>query len=177
MEFLRETLDHTVQQILLRHWVFTLSDKFQHFWKNVLLVNFDIDSIQTADSHQVLTYKHFQIILFLLSFGLVPARANSHPKIRGFSQVGMDYLNRILYASCLWLILASCIWKSVLAHLQEIVSEEKSSDWILDGFHHLKDVLQNSIWSFIVTLDVYATDCDQEIQSWNDIRCVLDCLI
>lgn len=177
MEFFWESLNHTIQKILLRHGIFTFSNKFKHFWKNILFVDFDIDSLKTGNSHKVLTNKHFKIIFLFESFDFVSTWTNSHPEIGCLSEICVNDLNSFFYSSILALIFTSGIGKSVFTHFKEIISEEESSDRILNGFHHLKDILKNSIWALIVTLNVNTSNSDQKIKSWNNVWCVLNCLI
>lgn len=57
----------------------------------------------------------------------------------------MDHFNCLLNTSAFSFILAAGIGKSVFAHFEKIVSEEESSYGVLDGFHHLEDVFEDSV--------------------------------
>ena len=46
-----------------------------------MLVDFNVDSLKTAYSHQILSDQHLEIVLLLLSFGLVPSATDTHPKV------------------------------------------------------------------------------------------------
>lgn len=160
MELFRETLNHTVQKILLWHGIFTFSDKLKHFWKNILFVDFNVNSFKTWDSHKVFSDKHFKIILLFKSFSFVSAWTDSHPKICSLSQVGVNNFNGFFDSSCFSFILASCIGKSILTHFKEVISKEKTSNWVLNSFHHLKNIFKDSVWALIVTLNINTSDGD-----------------
>ena len=177
MELFWEPLDHAIQQVLLGHSVLALPDQFQHLGKHVLLVDLDVDSLQTGNSHQVFTHEHLQVVLFFQSFGLVTTRADSHPQVGGLLQVGMDDLNGFFDSSGLGLVLASCIGQSVLAHFQEVVSEEQPSHWVLNGLHHLENVFENSVRSFVMALNVHTANSDEQVKSGNDVGGMLDSLV
>jgi hypothetical protein len=59
VELFREALNHAIKQILLRHGIFGPLNELQQFWQDDLLVNFYVQTLQTADSHQVLANQHF----------------------------------------------------------------------------------------------------------------------
>ena len=79
MELLWESLNHAVQQILLRHGIFGPLDEFQQFGQHEILVNFDVQPFQTADPHQILSNQHLQVISLFFSFILIPSSSYAHP--------------------------------------------------------------------------------------------------
>jgi hypothetical protein len=89
----------------------------------------------------------------------------------------VDHFNCLLHTSVFSFILAAGIGESVFAHFEKIVSEEESSDGVLDSFHHLEDVFKDSVRAFIVALNVDTTDGDEEIKPWDDAGGVLDGLV
>ncbi len=89
----------------------------------------------------------------------------------------MDHFNRFFHTSVFSFIFAAGIGESVFAHFEKIVSEEESSDGVLDGFHHLEDVFEDSVRAFIVALNVDTADCDEEVKPWDDAGSVLDGLV
>ena len=89
----------------------------------------------------------------------------------------MDDFDSLLDTTGFGLILTASIGKSVFAHLEEIVPEEQAPDWVLDCLHHLENVFENAVRALVMTLDVNASHCDQQVQSGNDIGRMLDGLV
>lgn len=89
----------------------------------------------------------------------------------------MDDFNCLLNTSVFSFILAAGIGESVFTHFEKIVSEEESSYGILYGFHHLKDVFEDSVRAFVVALNVDTANCNEEVKPWDDAGGVLDGLI
>jgi len=89
----------------------------------------------------------------------------------------MNDFNGLLDSSIFGFKFTSCVGQSVFTHFKEVVSEEQTSDWVLDCFHHLENVLQDSVWAFVVALNVDASDCDQQIKSGDDVGGVLNGLV
>jgi hypothetical protein len=81
MELLREALDHTVEEILLSHGIFGFAEQFDHFGKHLCLVDSHIDSLETADSHQVLADQHFEILTLFHLLSFVLSTSDSHPEM------------------------------------------------------------------------------------------------
>ena len=161
MKFFGKTLNHAVQEVLLSHPIVGPLDEFQHFRQNNSFVDFHVDSFKRANSHQIFPDEHFQVISLSLPLLFVSSSSNTHPKVCWFFQVNVNSLDSFLHTPCFSLILTSSIRKTIFAHLQEIVSQEKSSQRILYGFHHWNYIVENLVWTLLMTLNVNTACSDQ----------------
>ena len=89
----------------------------------------------------------------------------------------MNGFNGLLHSASLCLVLAACIWQSVFAHFEEVVSQEKTSEGILHCLHHRNYVVQDLLRANLVALYVDAASCDKQIYPWYNFRGMLDSLV
>ena len=71
MVLVRESLDDTLHQVLLRQGVFTNDDNVENTWQHNLLVDVVGDSLQTAQSYDVLSNRYSQFVPFQIPLLLV----------------------------------------------------------------------------------------------------------
>jgi len=66
---------------------------------------------------------------------------------------------------------------SLSFHLKEVVSQEETSDRLLDSFYHIKEISQNKFDRGLFRGDVSGADCDQKVKPWDYVASVLDGLV
>ena len=102
----------------------------------------------------------------------------SHPQSVHLTHVLQYKVDSIVDVAILWsLKLGTNIGQLVLHHLQQVITEEEATNWLLYSLDHVQQVSQNELDWCLLGLDVGRTDSDQQVKPGNDISSVLNRLI
>jgi len=176
-----ERLDDALHEVLLGQRIFANHNDFKDLWQDSCLVDFEGESFQAAQPDDVLTNSHSQFVSLNFSHILVLLRAQmleAHPESIHLAHVLQNEVNGICHIAILWAFkLRAHIRELVLHHFEQVVSQEEASDGLLHSLDHVEEVSQYQLdWRFF-GLDVGRANCDQQIESRDDVAGVLHRLV
>lgn len=144
MVFIREHLDDAVHQVLLRHRVFADHNDFQDLGKDHTSIVVVGEPLEVTQANNVLAHSYSQLTALNLSVLLILGGGgqvlHAYPKSVHFAKVLEDEVNGIANIASLSLIRRVLVRKLVLHHLEQIVAQEETPNWLLHTLDHVEQV-------------------------------------
>lgn len=170
MKLIWEGLDDALHQVLLGHGILALDDDFKDAGQHLLMVDLKSDTIEAAETDDVLTNRDSELIAFdLTDFTVFVSREvlESDPESVHLRHVLEDELNGIVKVATCTLVLRTLIGKDVFHHLEEVIPQEEASSGLLDTLDHLQQILKYTFDLGFFGFDECRTHSDQKIEPWN----------
>ena len=101
-----------------------------------------------------------------------------HPESIHFAHILEDEINGIGHISVFRALeLRSDVRQLVFHHFEEIVPQKEAPDRLLNTLDHIEEIPQNQFDRCLFGLDISRANCDEQVQSRNNVASVLHRLV